>query len=279
MTPLRVAAIDFLNTAPLVHGLDREPRLELRFTVPSVCADALASGTADMGIVPVAAMAAIPGLVALPGLAIGAGARVRSILLIARGDPPDVGSLALDLSSRTSTLLVQLLLRRRWGNRRFRTLDAAPDWRAMLARADAALLIGDPALRLEASGDAVREGFRVWDLAREWHAWTGLPFVFALWAVRERALAETAHGAAWLTARFHQAREAGLAALPEIADAWSGRLDLPAAVLMDYLRNAVEYDLGPSKLAGLAHFFQLAIEEGIMEPAPLPRLLASGDAS
>ena len=282
--PLRVAVIDFLNTAPLIWGLEQEPRLALSFTMPSACAEALREETADIGIVPVIEMARIPGLVALPGIAIGASERVRSIYLISRCPAAAIRSLAVDTSSRTSAALVQILLRHKFGVHELTTHAAAPDWRAMLETADAGLLIGDPALRFDLRGDAPRQGLYAYDLASEWHQWTGLPFVFALWAVRRTVLsaenvpaapasATPPSMAGFLTARFQQARTDGLAHLDVIARRWGTRLGISAGQARLYLETAVEYDLGAAKIAGLRHFFRLAALDGLIASADMPELV------
>jgi len=292
--PLRVAVIDFLNTAPLIWGLEQEPRLALSYTMPSACAEALRDGTADIGIVPVIEMARIPGLAALPGIAIGASERVRSIYLISRCPAAAIRSLCLDSSSRTSAALVQILLRHKFVVHELATQAAAPDWRAMLETSDAALLIGDPALRFDIRGDAQRQGLYAYDLASEWYQWTGLPFVFALWAVRRVALQEgrgrgeedsgtpsTSRSAApipgpsshFLTARFQQARDEGLGHLDTIARQWSTRLGIPASEARLYLETAVEYDLGAAKVAGLRHFFRLAAIDGLIAASDMPEFL------
>ncbi len=203
LTPWRVAAISFLNTAPLLRGLENEAGLRLQSMLPAQCAEALRAGTADIGIIPVIEMARIPGLVALPEIAIAARSEVRSILLISRCPPARIRRLCLDPASRTSAALVQILLRRRFGAE-FSIEPPTPDWQAMLARADGGLLIGDPALQVSVSGAAAAAGFETRDLAAEWHRWTGLPFVFALWAVRQERLerggpGEGQSGRAWLT--------------------------------------------------------------------------------
>src|SRR5882724_8491817 len=162
MRRLRISAISYLNTAPLMwdfeHGESRErlkEQFDITYTIPSACAEALDTGAADIGIIPVAAYATIPGLAILPGVAIASLNAVRSILLA------------------------------KWlgGPREYRSM--APDLEAMLASCEAARLIGDPALLIR------RTSFpTVIDLAEEWRKHTGKPFVFAFWAVREKALAE-----------------------------------------------------------------------------------------
>ncbi len=265
-----MAAIRFLNTAPLLWGLDREPRLQMFSTVPSACADALAAGQADLGIIPVIEMARIPGLWALPGVAVAARRQVRSILLIMRTPPERIRSLALDRSSRTSAALAQILLRRRFGAD-FKAVSASPDWRGMLASADAGLLIGDPALQLRLSGEAEAEGFGVLDLATVWHEWTRLPFIFALWAVRAESMPEPeSEEARWLAERFIRAREEGFEHLTAICREWALRLNLPEHEIRHYLEHNLEHRLDAGHLEGLRHFLDLAATEGLIEQSRLP---------
>jgi chorismate dehydratase len=140
----------------------------------------------------------------------------------------------------------------------------------MLERSDAALLIGDPALKLAISREPESLGYHTCDLAREWFAWTGLPFVFALWAVRAEVAAQ--YGS-WLVARFQQAREGGLRNLDEIVARWSRRLDLAESEIRGYLKDNVEYYLGSSHEQGLRHFFELCFREGLIDRPELPAFI------
>jgi chorismate dehydratase len=179
----RISIIDYLNAAPLnygfKHGLGFE-HFHLKFHVPSLCADRLREGLVDAGLISSIEYLRIPGLRIVPGLCIASPKRVRSVVVLSKVPPEEIRTLALDTSSRTSVVLSQILLRERFGVHP-EVVDLAPDQTAMLDQCDAALLIGDVAMR------ARREGLLVLDLAEEWHAWTGLPFVFALWCVREDA--------------------------------------------------------------------------------------------
>lgn len=274
-TPLRVAAIEFLNAAPLMWGLEADARFSLTYTLPSACADALRDDTADLGVIPAIELVRIPGLVGLAGLGVGVadreGAEVRSILLISRRPPAEVRTVVLDAASRTSAVLAQLLLRRHWGASASVVMAGArsPRWQEALEVADAVLLIGDPALRLRVSGAA--QHLYVCDLAQEWRAWTGLPFVFALWGIRAPAFA--AHRA-WLVARLQAALAAGLDASEEIVRLWAPRLQLAPAEVRRYLADNVAYRLTAAHHQGLRRFVQLAGEEGWIEGAAMPELVA-----
>ncbi|MGH9466013.1 MAG: menaquinone biosynthetic enzyme MqnA/MqnD family protein [Terriglobales bacterium] len=272
---LRIAAIDFLNAAPLMWGLEADPRFRLRHSLPSECADALRAGTADLGVIPVIELARIPGLVGLEGLGVascdagGEAADVRSILLISRCPLAQVKTLALDRASRTSVVLAQILLRHRFGAA-FATVACGSDWRRALDTADAVLLIGDPALRLRVNGGA--EEFAVHDLARIWHDWTGLPFVFALWGIRAPVWDDNRD---WLRARLTQALDAAQVERRKLVTFWSTRLALPPSEVRHYLSCNVAHRLGPRHQEGWQRFFDLAAQDGLIPAAALPPLVAA----
>lgn len=253
MKRLRVSVVQYLNTAPLVWGMWRGPQrgqFDLDFTVPSACARALASRQADIGILPSIAYQQIDGLRVIPNIAIAAKQEVRSVLLAGRKPIEEVRSVALDSSSRTSAALVRILFHKLW-KREPNYVERAPDAQAMLAECDAALLIGDPALKLE------RRELRIYDLAREWWRLTGKGFVFAFWAVqREKATPE-------VTEAFTASRAYGLAHLEEIADEMAPQLELPRELVLSYFRENVDFLLDESNLAGLELFYRWAHELGL----------------
>jgi chorismate dehydratase len=267
MAPLRISAISFLNTAPLMwdfeHG-ESAARLsrhfDIAYTVPSRCADDLKNGLADIGIIPAAAYTSIPGLVVLPGIAIASKNAVRSILLVSKVPVEKIRSVATDDSSRTSAALVEIFLRKFVGiNPGFRRQK--PVLGEMLQWHDAALLIGDPALQADT------KGYYVYDLGQQWRRWTGRPFVFAFWAVRKAALAG-AKRELDVTRIFQQSRENGLNHLEEIAEAWAPRLELPAALIREYLTENIDYSLDRENLEGLQLFYRYAAEYKVLPRAP-----------
>ncbi len=211
MSRLRISAISYLNTAPLMWDFEHGTAgadFDIAYTLPSQCAAELARGAADIGIIPAAAYATIPNLSILPGVAIASKKAVRSILLVSRKPLDAINTVALDNSSLTSVALTRVLFEKCWGGgREFTSLS--PDLDTMLATNDAALLIGDPALKVD------RSQFNTWDLADEWNQFTGKPFVFAFWAVRQNAAKETRLD---LASIFQQSRDHGLlpASLAEI---------------------------------------------------------------
>ncbi|MBI3670708.1 MAG: menaquinone biosynthesis protein, partial [Acidobacteria bacterium] len=157
MAKLRISVVEYLNTAPLVWGFTDGPlvgRYDLSFTVPSLCAEALRRGEADVAIIPAIEYQRMDDVVALPGMAVAAKGEVRSILVIAKKPIEMARRIALDRSSRSSVALVRLLCAGHWGIQP-EFIEMAPDPSAMLAEADAALVIGDPALRVAIKADAL----------------------------------------------------------------------------------------------------------------------------
>jgi len=270
MKPLRISAISYLNTAPLLwdfeHG-DRDPDFEISYTIPSLCAASLETGSADIGIIPAAAYASIPDLLILPDVAIAARRAVRSILLVSKVPREQIRTVALDRSSLTSVALVKVLFARWWGGERiYRTMP--PDIEAMLANHDAGLLIGDPALELD------RSPYHSYDLAEEWIRLTGQPFVFAFWAVRRAALEGKKNRD--LGGLFRQSRDHGLLPrnLTRIAQDWAPRLALSAEQIRSYLEENIHYFLDPRCLAGLNLFYRYAGECGALPRTPEFHFLA-----
>jgi chorismate dehydratase len=272
MAPLRISAISFLNTAPLMwdfeHGetaTQLSEHFEISYTVPSRCAEELKTGLADIGIIPAAAYTSIPGLAVIPNIAIASQNAVRSILLISKVPLEKIRSVATDDSSRTSAALVEIFLRKFVGtNPGFRRQKAVLS--EMLTWHDAALLIGDPALL------ARTEGYYVYDLAEQWRRWTGRPFVFAFWAVRKSSLPE------WntdldLTTVFQQSRDHGLEHLDEIAATWAPRLGLSGQAVREYLTQNIDFFLSPDNIEGLQLFYRYAAEYKVLPAAPELRFL------
>jgi chorismate dehydratase len=263
MSRLRISAISYLNTAPLMwdfeHGAAGE-NFEIAYTLPSQCADELARGTADIGIIPAAAYATIPNLSILPGVAIASKKAVRSILLVSRKPLDAINTVALDNSSLTSVALTRVLFEKCWGGgRQFTSLS--PDLDSMLAAHDAALLIGDPALKVD------RSQYQTWDLADEWNQFTGKPFVFAFWAVRQSAAKQSSLD---LPVIFQQSRDHGLlpSSLAELTRIWSPKLGLSAEAVHDYLTTNIHYYLDEPCLDGLRLFYRYASECRVLPRAP-----------
>ncbi len=264
MKPLRISAISYLNTAPLMwdfeHGAGSS--FEISYTLPSQCAASLRDGTADIGIIPAAAYASIPELAILPGVAIASRRAVRSILLVSKVPLEKIQTVALDTSSMTSVALTKVLFAKWWGGGRTFTA-MAPDIKRMLETHNAGLVIGDPALKID------RSQYITYDLAEEWIRLTGKPFVFAFWAVRQAALKDVP-GDLDLATTFQQSRDHALLPgnLEGIAQEWAPRLELSQKEVKSYLTENIHYFLGPDCIDGLQLFYQYAQEYRALPSAP-----------
>lgn len=261
MRPARLGAVSYLNTRPLVRGLDERPDLfTVRFDVPSVCAALLHEGTVDVGLIP--AIEYLRGDYAIvPDLAIGSDGPVASVALFTSVPIEQVRTLALDPSSRTSVALTRILCARRWQiTPEFMFADSTTSGLvehsegAAVGRAvDAVLLIGDAALDLD--HDSI--GLAKIDLGTEWQAMTGLPFVYAVWAGRPDALDREQ------VAALQQARRRGEGEVAVIArETGEGSPDRERRNL-EYLRDTLKYGLGEREVAGLERFHALAVDLGV----------------
>jgi chorismate dehydratase len=275
MSRLKISAISYLNTAPLMWDFEHTETaagnsFDISYTIPSSCAEALRAGAADIGIIPAAAYATVSDLVIIPDVAIAARRAVRSILLVSKMPAVpmskdqwshQVRTVALDTSSMTSVALAKILFAK-WlgGARDYKAM--APNLDAMLRVCDTALLIGDPALQVD------RTRYFTLDLAEEWVARTGKSFVFAFWAVRKQALAGR-NGTA-IAEIFKKSRDHGLSPknLETIAQDWALRLGLTVELVRIYLTQNIHYYLDPPCLEGLELYYRLGVEVGALPPAP-----------
>ena len=283
MNKLRISIVQYLNTAPLVWGFTNGPlrgKYDLSFTVPSQCAEDLRSGRADVAIIPAIEYQRIPGLAILPDLAIASKNQVRSLLIIAKKPIEQVKTFAMDSSSRSTQVLTRILCAEKWRiTPQF--AEALPDLPEMLHNADAALLIGDPALRISleieqeswagAPGQTVcqaatlgttsSELLYVCDVVAEWRALTGLPAVLAVWAVRRELASEE------LMADFQASRYFGLTHLGEISYEAAQDLELPQRALESYLRDNIDFSLDAENRRGLELYFEHAAKLGLIAQA------------
>jgi predicted solute-binding protein len=246
---LRVCAVNFLNTAPLVWGMLHGPQqdlFDLDFRLPSACADRMANGEADIGIVPCFELSR-QDLEVIPGAGIACHGPVRSILLVSRRPAAEIRTLAVDSSSRTSVQLARVILERRYGAE-YTAISHAPDLEAMLRVADAALIIGDPALRLDPAGLP----YEVHDLGGEWVEMTGLPMVFAVWAAQKGVTTPEVVEAFQASCRY------GRIHMDEIVAAESVRLGFPAELVRDYLTHHIVHELGAREYQGMDLFLRYA---------------------
>lgn len=266
MAKLRISVVEYLNTAPLVWGFKHGPlagKYSLSFTVPSKCAEDLRGRRADVAIIPAIEYQRIRELVAVPDIAIASKRTVRSILVASRVPIEQVRRIALDSSSRSSVALVHLLCGGHWKIRP-EFIAAKPVVTTMLKEADAALVIGDPALRLalrQEAGEAPVPGIDpifIYDVAEHWRAWTGLPCVLAIWAGRRDVITPE------VIADFRASRQFGLERIDEIAANTSVQLGMPAASLAAYLRDNIDFNLDAENLAGLRLYFEKAAYTGLI---------------
>lgn len=254
------------------HG-EAGQNFDISYTLPSACARALEAGTADIGIIPAAAYAQIPGLQVLPCVAIASRRAVRSILLVSKVPVEKIRTIALDTSSMTSVALTKILFEKWLGGERIFT-PMEPNLDEMLANNDAGLLIGDPALQVD------RSRYFTLDLAEEWIRYTGKPFVFAFWAVRGDALREAA-SAPDLAQVFQDSRDHGLApaSLNQIAREWAPRLALREDAVRSYLTESIHYDLDPGCIEGLQLFYRYAAEIDALPASPELCFLTTANAA
>jgi chorismate dehydratase len=252
---LIVSAVSYLNTWPLVWGFLHGPQegmFEFRFDLPVHCAEALRDGKADVGLVPCAELDRL-GLDFLPEVGIACEGPVRSILLISRRPFDAIRTLAVDSSSRTSVALARIILAERYGCRPLVT-PHSPSLEEMLAENDAALIIGDPALRL----DPDTLPYRTLDLGAEWVEWSGLPMVFAVWAGRAEFLTLEAAEA------FRASHRWGREHLDDMVERASIERGFGRDLVRAYFTRHIVYPLSPRHLEGLRLFRKLA---GELEPA------------
>lgn len=257
---LRFSIIDYLNALPLnmafKDGLFAD-RVLLSFDYPSQCADSLATGKADVGLISSVEYQRIPNLVIAPHVCIAAREEVRSVLIVTKKPLSEVSTVALDRFSRSSVALLRVLLHRRFGKRpTFVTM--APDSKTMLAEADAALIIGDAALALQP------EQNQVIDLAREWFVETGLPFVFAFWAMHQNIDKQAASN------MVLAARDYGLPLIESRMEAIQQRWPFETEAIKHYFAENIHYHMGAAEHQSLLQFFTYAFEAGLIpQPKPL----------
>lgn len=257
---IRLGAVDYLNVRPLVFGLEQRPDIRLRFDVPAVCAALLASGDIDLGMVPSITYLGRPGDRIVPGVCIGSDGPVASVALFTRRPIREVRTIALDTSSRTSAALVRILCRRVFEIAPT-FVPHAPDLASMLAQADAALLIGDPALFVDAaawSADKI-------DLGQVWSELTGLPFVWAVWSGRRDATAGTP-----VVQVLQDAAERGHREIRGIAEAYCASHPERIPTAERYLRSNLAFTLSARAIQGLETYYREAVDAGVVpETRPL----------
>jgi chorismate dehydratase len=249
---IRIGAVNYLNTKPLIHELDcLAPDAELVLDVPSRLAADLSAGQLDVALIPVIEYFRHGGYRIVPNISIASNGPVLSVTLFSRLPWAQIRSVALDEGSRTSAALAQVLLRKRYGVCP-QVLPLPLDQNAEEVQSDAVLLIGDRAMRACLPGFA-----HAYDLGQEWHDWVGLPFVYAVWAVRPGA------DLGPVEAALHEAKRRGCRDTGPIAHREAPLLGLDAGFCRRYLSNIIRFDLGPREQAGLHHYYMLACELGL----------------
>jgi chorismate dehydratase len=277
--PLRVAAISFLNPAPLLYNFEHEPtaselrlHYDVHYTTPANCAAELLAGTADLGLIPIASLT--PELAIVPGCTIASLHEVRSILLLVKNSEKlsnnealrDVRTVAADAASRSSQVYAHILFEHFHGIKPA-FVEHLAEPLPMLAEADAALLIGDPALLARehrAAIDATHPGLIWLDLATIWREFTGLPWVAAVWAVRPEALGPAGLTAAQLIADLAASRDNGLQNIDGLVREWTPRLAISAATIRTYLTENIHYNLDETCWDAVVEFRRLAAAIGVL---------------
>lgn len=257
MMPIRLGAVGYLNSRPLVFGLDRSPRFSLRYDVPSECARLLHAGDVDLGLVPSIEYLQGGDYRIVPDLAIASRGAVASVAIFTARPIEDVRSIVMDTSSRTSVALARILCARLFKIRP--TIQThGPDLPAMLGRGDAALLIGDKALLAdESSLNGHRGPIEKIDLGQVWTELTGMPFVWAFWAGRAGTLAPED------LRLLRGARDQGVEQPDVIARQYFPGSPVHQAIGARYLRENIKYRLGLDERAALETFYRYAAEAGL----------------
>ena len=253
MIPIRLGAVGYLNARPLVYGLERQPRFDVRYDIPAECATLLHAHTTDLGLIPsIEYLRGPQPYVLVPGPAVTSRGPVASVAIYTRVEPRDIRTIAMDTSSRTSVALATLMTRRAYGISP-EAVPMPPDLEAMLSRTDAALIIGDTALFL----DHEAAGVQKIDLGQLWTESTGLPFVYAFWVGWPRAVTPDD------VTLLQRARDEGVANADKVARAYYPDDEARQAVARKYLRDNIRYYLGWEELEGLKTFYRYATELGL----------------
>jgi len=257
---IRTGAVSYLNTKPLIEGLTRfSSDIELSLDYPSRLADLLGRGELEIGLIPVIEFLRGPGYRYLPGISIATRGPVLSVTLFSRVPWNEIRSVALDEGSRTSAGLTKILLAHRY-QRQARFEPLGVDDAAESTTTDAVLLIGDRAMRA-----CLPEHRFAYDLGAEWTSWTGLPMVFAVWAVRPGVVLPHP-----VVQAFHHAKAHGLANAGLLAAREAPPLGMDPGYVRRYFTNIIHYDLGPEELAGLNRYHALAVDLDLVPSGGMP---------
>lgn len=254
MRQVRVGAVNYLNTKPLIHNLEHiAPHWLLELKVPSHLAKDLAAEKLDIALIPVIEYFRQPNYRIIPGISIASHGPVLSVTLFSKVPWPDIKSISLDEGSKTSVALLKILSKK-LHNIDFATLPLPMSADPEKVTTDGVLLIGDRAMKACLSGFPF-----AYDLGKEWHDFTNLPFVYAIWAVHESAFGEN------LTKYFAMSKKAGLSQVNDIANQESKVLGLDAGFCRGYLSHIIQYNLGSKEIAGLELYRSLAFDNGLID--------------
>ncbi len=254
MKPLRVGAVNYLNTKPLIYNLKQiAPHWDLQLMVPSHLAYNLSMGLLDVALIPVIEYFRNPGYKIVPGISIASNGPVLSVTLFSKVPWANIQSISLDEGSKTSITLLKILSHELHGID-YKSTNLPMNANPELVNTDGVLLIGDRAMKA-----CLPDFPYAYDLGQEWNAYTHLPFVYAVWAVNERAFGEK------LTSYFAQAKKLGKKHIGEIAESESKRLELDAGFCRRYLSHIIQYNLGSKEIAGLELYRHLAFKHHLIE--------------
>jgi chorismate dehydratase len=253
-----IAASSYLNTAPLcysfIYGEQKDHCEFLSDASPAVCSEMLKDRRADAAMIPAIEYQRIADIFAVRDVCVASKSQVRSVVLASRVPIEEVRSVALDTTSRTSAVLIQIIFSKFYKlSPTYR--QSPPRIEQMLETDDAALIIGDPAMLID------RSALHVYDLAEEWRKHTARPFVFAFWAVRKDSKNWPGE------VDFLAAKREGLAHASDLANRYGESLGLPRRELITYLTQNINYDLDEESLRGLQLYYRLAAECGLIEQA------------
>jgi chorismate dehydratase len=243
---LRVGAVSYLNSKPLVEGLaEFASEISLSFDLPSRIADQMANGDIDIGLIPVFEHFRAGYQNFIPGIGVACQGKVQSVTLFSRVPWPEIRTISLDEGSRTSAALTRIILREKYGI--FPQLEKFPIGIPVDdLSTDAVLMIGDRAMNTQLPGYQF-----AYDLGEEWTNWTGLPMVFAVWSIRDGVDVGSD-----IELAFQRAKERGKQKAIEIADREAVKLGVDREYCRRYLSNVIRYDLGKEELAGMERFKQ-----------------------
>jgi len=261
--PIRIGAVSYLNTRPLVHGLEQKRDaggFELSYAAPAKLADRMVAGELDLALLPVIELAGMPELEIVPGLGIVTSGASRSVLLVCNKPLDQIETVALDPESRTSNALARVLFAKVW-RRQPKFTTGSRSLTETLAGNDAAVRIGDKALF-----EPLPENSLVHDLGTVWNEETRRPFVFAVWAARAGVLNRD------LYQRLHDSRRRGKASIAQIARDYRWQGQSHPEIAQSYLTRNIVFRLGSSEIDAMKLFFRVAAEIGVIDKAPTIRM-------